>query len=49
MNIESSYKFNRSGDTAYGCIEGVNLTKYQIGVIGSHRKMKKVIPSKSAQ
>ena len=22
MNIESSHKFNRSGDTAYGCIEG---------------------------
>ena len=34
MNIESSHKFNRSGDTAYGCIEGVNLTltDYQIGV-----------------
>ena len=34
MNIESSHKFNRSGDTAYGCIEGVNLTHYQVGVIG---------------
>ena len=33
MNIESSHKFNRSGDTAYGCIEGVNWTYYQIGVI----------------
>jgi hypothetical protein len=32
MNIESSHKFNRSGDTAYGCIEGVNLMDYQIGV-----------------
>ena len=36
MNIESSHKFNRSGDTAYGCIEGVNLTDYQIGIIGSY-------------
>ena len=33
MNIESSHKFDRSGDSAYGCIEGVNLTHYQIGVI----------------
>ena len=36
MNIESSHKFNRSGDDiAHGCIEGVNLTAYQIGVIGA--------------
>ena len=34
MNIESSHKFNRSGDTACGCIEGVNLNQYQIGVVG---------------
>ena len=34
MNIESSHKFNRSGDTASGCIEGVNLEDYQVGVIG---------------
>ena len=34
MNIESSHKFDRSGDTASGCIEGVNLTDYQVGVIG---------------
>ena len=34
MNIESSHKFNRSGDTAYGYIEGVNLNQYQIGVVG---------------
>ena len=33
MNIESSYKFPRSGDTAYGCIEGINLEQYQVGVI----------------
>ena len=33
MNIKSSYIFTRSGDTAYGCIEGVNLTDYQVGVI----------------
>ena len=34
MNIESSHKFTRSSDTAYGCIEGVNLEQYQVGVIG---------------
>ena len=33
MNIESSHKFNRSGDTASGCIDGVNLEDYQIGVV----------------
>ena len=36
MNIESSHKFTRSGDTAYGCIEGVNLEQYQIGVVGGN-------------
>ena len=45
MNIESSHKLTRSGDTAYGCIEGVNLTDYQIGVIGSRRNIKKTTPS----
>ena len=35
MNIESSHKFTRSGDTAYGCIKRVNLQYYQVGVIGS--------------
>ena len=37
MNIESSHKFARSGDTAYGCIEGVNLEQYQVGVIYGRR------------
>ena len=37
MNIESSNKFNRSGDTAYGCIEGINLEQYQIGIIGGQK------------
>ena len=37
MNIESSHKFTRSGDTAYGCIEGVNLEQYQVGVVGGNR------------
>ena len=34
MNIKSSHKFNRSGDTVtvYECIEEVNMTVYQIGV-----------------
>ena len=39
MNIESSHKFTRSDDTAYGCIEGVNLEQYQIGVIGGRRSI----------
>ncbi len=39
MNIESSHKFTRSGDTAYGCIEEVNLDQYQVGVIGGKFKM----------
>ena len=34
MNIESSHKFTRFGDTASGCIEGINLEDYQVGVIG---------------
>ena len=34
MNIESSHKLTRSGDTAYGCIEGGNLEQYQVGVVG---------------
>ena len=37
MNIESSHKFTRSGDTASGCIEGVNLEDYQVGVIGGRQ------------
>ena len=37
MNIESSHKFNRSGDTAYGCIGKVNLEQYQVGVIGGRK------------
>ena len=45
MDIASSHKFNRSGDTAYGCIEGVNLEQYQVGVIGTHRRINKPIPS----
>ena len=32
MNIESSHKFTRSGDTAYGCIQ-TNLKEYQVGVV----------------
>ena len=33
MNIESSHKFNRSGDTARRCI-GVDMDRHQVGVIG---------------
>ena len=35
MKIESSRKFTRSGDTASGCIEAVNITHYQVGVFGA--------------
>ena len=35
MNIESSHKFTRSGDTASGCIEAVNMDDYQVGVAGT--------------
>ena len=37
MKIESSHKFTRSGDTASGCIEGVNLEDYQVGVVGGRQ------------
>ena len=45
MNIESSHKFTRSGDTASGCIEGVNVEDYQVGVIGN-RFVSQVKPQK---
>ena len=38
MNIESSHKFNRSGDTAYGCIEGLDVYRHQVGVVDGSRK-----------
>ena len=38
MNIESSHKLTRSGDTASGCIEGVNMEDYQVGVVGGGTK-----------
>ena len=47
MNIESSHKFNRSGDTAYGCIEGVDMEQYQIGVIGGRMKQPPASPTDS--
>ena len=34
MNIESSHKFTRSGDTASGCIEAASMNNYQVGVLG---------------
>ncbi len=45
MNIESSHKFTRSGDTAYGCIKGVNLKYYQIGVINGKQDLVKLTDS----
>ena len=41
MNIESSHKFTRSGDTASGCIDGVNLEDYHVGVIVGTRQSTK--------
>ena len=38
MNIESSHEFNRSGDTAFGCIPGINPEQYQVGVVGGTMK-----------
>ena len=37
INIESSHKFTRSGDTASGCIEPVNMKNYQVGVLGGRQ------------
>ena len=37
MNIESSHKLTRFGDTVSGCIEGVNMEDYQVGVVGGRR------------
>ena len=39
MNIESSHKFTRSDDTASGCIERVNPTTHQVGVVGGRLVM----------
>jgi hypothetical protein len=49
MNIESSHKFNRSnsGDTAYGCIEGFDIYRHQVGVIGGSRKQISILMKES--
>ena len=41
VNILASHKFNRSisDDTAHGCIEGINLEQYQVGVVGGKMTM----------
>ena len=49
MNIESSHKFNRSGDTAYGCIEGVNLEQYHVGVIGGTLLIKELTTTETTE
>ena len=38
INIESSHSFHRSGNTAYGCIDGLmtNSTDYSISVLGGN-------------
>ena len=48
MNIESSHKFNRSGDTAYGCIEGIDMEQYQVGVVGDSLRFAMASSKKSA-
>ena len=47
MNIESSHKLNRSGDTASGCIEGVNMEDYQMGVVGGRQAPPLITGTKS--
>ena len=47
MNIESSHKLTRSGDTASGCIEGVNMDDYQVGVVGGRRSAPLITETKS--
>jgi hypothetical protein len=49
MNIESSHKFNRSnsGDTAYGCIEGFDIYRHQVGVIGGSGKQTSILMKES--
>ena len=49
MNIESSHKLNRSGDTAYGCIERVNLEQYQVGVVGGTLLMEELRTSETTE
>ena len=44
MNIELSRKFTRSGNTAYGCIEGVNLEQYRVRVIDGQQGQLMVNP-----
>ena len=47
MNIKSSHKLTRSGDTASGCIEGVNMEDYQVGVVGGKRLFPLITEMKS--
>ena len=47
-NIESSDKFTRSGDTAYGYIKGVNLTECQVGVVGGRQRFAIMALSKTS-
>ena len=35
MNIESSHKLTRSGDTSHECVEGIDVDNYQVEVIGA--------------
>ena len=35
--INSTRQLTRSGDTASGCIEGVNMEDYQVGVVNGRR------------
>ena len=34
INIHTSRRLTRSGSKAYGCITDINITNYQVGVVG---------------
>lgn len=36
-NIITSFKIARSGDKAHGCFQNINVTNFQVGVIGGRQ------------
>ena len=36
-NIVTSFKIARSGDKGYRCVQNINVTNYQVGVIGGRQ------------
>ena len=49
INIESSHMLSRSGDTASGCIEGINMEDYQVGVVGGRQLSPPVTETKGTK